>query len=324
MVRNMYSFFDSDKKIFPGDFPEETKIESIQMSKIFFAFIGAYVLSYVLVLSCAAFLHAFDFSRRIDEIILNIMQLVMMPLVFCFMYKFSLKIPSHSHPVMDKMTPGKFVMFLAVSVFVMTSGNMIGIYVNDFLSTITGYHISNAVEEAIGQMSIFEVFVSAVIFAPVFEELVFRKLFVDKLSKYGTSFCVTVSGLIFGLVHCNFQQFFYAFGVGALFAYIYCIYGKITYPIILHMIINAWGSVVPLLLKITTSGDITYGQMVYIYTHIVAFIAGGIMFVSGCRRANSYLVGGVLMQPYKALFKSKGFYVAVGIIILEFIYSVFA
>lgn len=320
----MTNYFNSDKKIFPGDFPEETKNESRQMSKVFLAFIGAYVLSYVIVMSCIAFLHAFDFVHSVRDFVLSVIQLSMMPLVFVFMSIFSHRIPTFRHPVMARMTPCRFLEFLFMSVFVMMVGNLLGIYVNDIIGTVTENDIENVVEETISRMSLAEVFVSAVIFAPVFEELVFRKLFVDKLSKYGTSFCITMSGLMFGLVHCNFQQFFYAFWLGSVFAYVYCAYGKIIYPILLHMIINAVGSIVPLLLGVTSaSNEISFAQMIYIFAYIIAIVTGGALYFTHRKRAVTNYVSGILISPYRALGKSVGFYVSLAVIITEFLFSVF-
>ena len=53
-----------------------------------------------------------------------------------------------------------------------------------------------------------------------------------------------MSGLIFGLLHQNLYQFFYAFALGSLFAYVYIRTGRIRYTIILHGIVNFLGSVV--------------------------------------------------------------------------------
>lgn len=320
----MNNFLNSDKKIFPGDFSEEIKFESRQMSKVFFAFIGAYVLAYVIVLSCAAFMYAFDSLSSVRDSVLSVIQLSMMPLVCVFMIIFSRRIPSVRHPVMDRMTPAKLLSLLFLSVFVMMVGNLVGIYVNDIIANITGESMGNVVEETISQMSVGEVFVSAVIFAPVFEELVFRKLFIDKLSKYGTSFCITMSGLMFGLVHCNFEQFFYAFWLGSVFAYVYCIYGKIIYPIILHMIINAIGSIVPLLLGLADSSEYaSHAQMAYIFAYIIAVVIGGVVYFVHRKRAGANYVSGVLIYPVMALRSSIGFYVALAVIITEFLFTVF-
>lgn len=60
-----------------------------------------------------------------------------------------------------------------------------------------------------------------------------------------------MSALFFALFHGNFYQFFYAFGLGAMFAFIYVKTGRLRYTILLHMIINSLSAVVvPLILNL--------------------------------------------------------------------------
>ena len=54
------------------------------------------------------------------------------------------------------------------------------------------------------------------------------------------------SALTFALFHMNLFQFFYAFGMGLIFAYVYLRTRRLRYPVLMHMIINFMGSVVPL------------------------------------------------------------------------------
>ena len=82
------------------------------------------------------------------------------------------------------------------------------------------------------------------IMAPVFEELIFRKLLIERTIKYGETFSILLSGFMFGLFHGNFQQFFFASFVGMLFAFVFIRTGKIIYPILLHMTVNLSTSVV--------------------------------------------------------------------------------
>lgn len=65
----------------------------------------------------------------------------------------------------------------------------------------------------------------------------------DKVIKYGEGCTIVLSGLLFGLFHMNFNQFFYAFFLGCFFAFIYVKTGNLKYTIILHMTINFFGSV---------------------------------------------------------------------------------
>lgn len=82
-----------------------------------------------------------------------------------------------------------------------------------------------------------------VILAPVVEELFYRKLVMDRLLGYGQKAAVIMSGLMFGMAHGNFSQFFYAFGIGLLWAYIYAKTGKVSYTIGFHMLFNLIGGV---------------------------------------------------------------------------------
>lgn len=83
-----------------------------------------------------------------------------------------------------------------------------------------------------------------VIIAPIMEELVFRKVLVDRTVQYGQGVAIALSGLMFGLFHGNFNQFAYAVVLGALFAFIYIKTGDIKVTIILHAVINFMGSVI--------------------------------------------------------------------------------
>ncbi len=91
---------------------------------------------------------------------------------------------------------------------------------------------------------------TVVIGAPVVEELLFRKFLVDRVIGYGERYAVLLSGAVFAVMHGNLNQFFYAFALGSLFAYIYCKTGRIRNTILFHMLINfSGGVIVPLLMK---------------------------------------------------------------------------
>ena len=89
-------------------------------------------------------------------------------------------------------------------------------------------------------------FLTTVIVAPVMEELMFRKLLIDRIVPFGQRAAVVVSGVAFGLFHGNFYQFFYACGLGMIFAYLYSSTGRVRYGILLHMMINMVGGVLPI------------------------------------------------------------------------------
>ncbi|MBQ6039353.1 MAG: CPBP family intramembrane metalloprotease [Oscillospiraceae bacterium] len=128
-------------------------------------------------------------------------------------------------------------------------GNFIGIIVNVILSMLLKFSTQSTFlfEGVFGDSSLVFLF-AAVLVAPVVEEMIFRKTLIDRVRKYGDKTAILLSGLMFGMFHGNFSQFFYAAGVGLLFAWIYVRTGKIQHTIILHVLLNFWGSAMPLLM----------------------------------------------------------------------------
>jgi len=135
---------------------------------------------------------------------------------------------------------GSWLTFLLMCIPLMYGGNLIGTLLSSLFSSgsasnpLTGYVMSD---------SWLKVLV-VVILAPLLEELLFRKQLIDRLAPYGEKTAVLFSGLTFGLFHMNLYQFFYAFLLGMLFAYVYLRTRKLRYNVSLHMVINFIGSVV--------------------------------------------------------------------------------
>jgi hypothetical protein len=108
------------------------------------------------------------------------------------------------------------------------------------------------------------------------EELIFRKILLDKLRRFGDLPAILITGLAFGIFHFNLLQFFYATVIGIMFAYITIRTNRIIYAIILHMMMNFIGAgVVPLisanqnilgmaLVTIWFFGTMTVGSLLFI------------------------------------------------------------
>ncbi len=122
----------------------------------------------------------------------------------------------------------------------MNIGNYIGVFLSLLLSQGTA---ENALNTFAYDTSLLKILVM-VILAPLLEEYIFRKQIIDRTKIYGEKTAVILSGLLFGLFHTNMFQFFYAFFVGILFAYIYVRTGRLRYPVLIHGIVNFFGSVI--------------------------------------------------------------------------------
>lgn len=128
--------------------------------------------------------------------------------------------------------------------------NIIGNVLTTVISTIKGSAVSNVMLDLSTTLSPWASIPVMVILAPIMEELIFRKLLIDRTVKFGEGTAILMSGLMFGLFHGNLNQFAYAFTLGIFFGFLYVKTGKILYTVILHMVINFFGSVVaPLLLN---------------------------------------------------------------------------
>lgn len=148
-------------------------------------------------------------------------------------------------PAIEKhhMSAGQLVAAFMISYALMITGNLIGLGLTKGISLLKGSPVQNALLNVITDGSIWVTAIFTVLCAPVFEEILFRKLICDKVIKYGEGCAVMLSGLTFGLFHMNFNQFFYAFFLGSFFAFIYVKTGSLKYSILLHMAINFFGSV---------------------------------------------------------------------------------
>ena len=139
----------------------------------------------------------------------------------------------------SKLSGKRFWSLMVMCLPVMYIGNIIGTLLSFILS---GGTAENALLTMIDGNLLYT-FVFAVLVAPVVEEYIFRKQIIDRLGKHGEKTAILFSALTFGLFHMNLFQFFYAFGLGVLFAYVYIRTKKLQYPILMHMLINFQGSI---------------------------------------------------------------------------------
>lgn len=149
------------------------------------------------------------------------------------------KLPART-PQDNKLSAKNFLVFVPMCICVMYTGNLIGTVLSLVLS---GGTAENAVMNYAMDNSLLKVLVM-VILAPVLEEYVCRKQVIDRTRQYGEKTAVFLSALAFGLLHQNLYQFFYAFGLGLIFAYIYTRTGRLRYSVLLHGFVNFLGSVV--------------------------------------------------------------------------------
>ena len=88
------------------------------------------------------------------------------------------------------------------------------------------------------------------VFNPVFEELLFRKFMLKRLSTLGTKGAIICSAVLFALPHLYSQglaQMFYTFALGLVWAYITVRTGRLWPAVVLHSLSNAYCALLPML-----------------------------------------------------------------------------
>lgn len=143
-----------------------------------------------------------------------------------------------------KMSVGKLIMAAIMCYGIMYAGNLAGNFLTMLIGLFKGSAVTNEVASMVAGNAQWAVFFLTVLCAPVYEEVIFRKLIIDRAVVYGEGTAVVLSGIMFGLFHGNLNQFAYAFFLGLFLAFIYVKTGRLRYTVILHMAVNFVGSVV--------------------------------------------------------------------------------
>lgn len=162
------------------------------------------------------------------------------PLLFLMLKK----IPKQA-PLQNPLSTKSFLKYASVSVFFMYVGNYISSFLMVYIESALGRAPENAVNTVLDNTNIVLSLICVGIIGPIVEEIMFRKLFTDRLTPYGDKIAIFLPALVFGLFHANLYQFFYAFFLGAIFSYIYVKTGKLIYTCALHIFINVFFGILP-------------------------------------------------------------------------------
>ena len=153
----------------------------------------------------------------------------------------------------------QFTAIIIMSIITNIIGSISGQEISTELNTLTPYMIF-----------------MLIIFNPIVEEFVFRKLFADKLLKYGELFYILVSSFCFAIVHgvsLGIPQIVYTFILGMIWSYLVVKTGNIKLSVILHSLSNLFGSIVSQVLNGISIEVLGMYSMVMILLGIIGFIS---------------------------------------------------
>lgn len=169
--------------------------------------------------------------------------------------------------------------WFVIGVALMWLGSLIGSALNDLTYRIAGLEPADLLTDMMQELPLAVILLGACVLGPLCEELLFRGLLARRLARYGQKPAALVSALLFGLYHANLSQLFYAFALGLLLAYAYFYTGTLCAPVLLHMLLNTYGSFLAFVLPENSLLAVLYGL-----SWPVLSVAGMILLVRGRRQ----------------------------------------
>lgn len=226
---------------------ENKKYFSSLLFKIFLGMVISYGLQIVFISIFSIYFPTVLENPTLDLLVTVIPLLFIGYPIFIWILK---SIPVSYELEKHKMTPGQLIQAFFMAFGAMFIANIVGTIITTILSTIIGKNISVALNDVISSgVNAFVFFAYAIIVGPIFEELIFRKLIIDRIVGYGELTAIMLSAFLFGIFHGNLGQFVYAFVIGCFFGFIYIRTGNIKYTMILHMLLNLGGLFFPTLMS---------------------------------------------------------------------------
>lgn len=180
------------------------------------------------------------------------------------------------------MTKGQLAAALLMTCGIMYFSNLAGIVVTEIIGLVKGDPVQNVIVDIVEEQSVWTSILIMVILAPVFEELLYRKILIDRTKRYGEATAILLSALLFALFHGNLNQFIYAFTLGMFFGFIYVKTNNVRYTILLHGFCNFMGSVPAAVIAGHLNEIAVYG--LYVILTFAMAIAGLVLLIKNRRR----------------------------------------
>lgn len=243
-----------------------------------------YILSLNDLSAAKIFYNNFVISPSFSIILSSIAQYFLAVPTFYFTVK---KLPTYRYSG-NKMNVLDLVGTFTVIISCGYLGSIISSLIDTFLQSTFNITLENPVENILEGTPLWLIFIIVVLIGPIVEEFIFRGLIIDRIRPYGELAAILFSGIIFGVFHGNFSQFFYSAAVGIVLAYIYIRTMKLVYPAILHMLFNFSLGFLPLLIEKISLNTFNsfYGELLQLYygMFVLVFTVVGIVYFAVSRK----------------------------------------
>lgn len=117
------------------------------------------------------------------------------------------------------------------------------------IQLLTGVKINNRVATLVTKSNPVMLIGYIGILGPIVEELIFRRLLLNKLRVYGDLTAIVYTGVIFGLYHTNLVQIPFAIVIGLVLGLIVVKTNNVKYSMIVHIAINTMTAIINIFLQ---------------------------------------------------------------------------
>ena len=203
-------------------------------------------------------------SELISSLLSFISSIVMYTVATLIIYLFLRKLPTLKEEPKKKMKLSEFLGWACSMRGVAMVLSLVGVLL--FIILVLAIRGPSSIMELLTksnpllQLDSFDMVMNLVLIsvvAPIMEEIMFRRLFLDALRPFGDLVAILYSGLAFGLLHMNVQQITYACGLGIMLGYVMTKTNNLLCCIGLHATLNASTAVLlPLLENVSDLDNI--------------------------------------------------------------------
>ena len=219
--------------------------------------------------------------------------LIGFPLAYCMMKKIPVAVSQEK----KRLTLWQLVEYGLISYAVMILLNFLTTFLLSFIELFKTESIVNPVQQVILTGSPWLSLLCIVVLSPIIEELLFRKILLDRVRIYGDKVAIIFTAIAFGFYHGNLSQLFYAVGLGIILAYIVLKTNQLKYSIGIHMFVNAMGSLI-LPMLIGDGSDLLRAQIASVIV-VILITFGTILIIKNRKKVE--LVQGDLTIPESKL-----------------------
>lgn len=164
----------------------------------------------------------------------SVISFLLAVVIVCILLRKDMRTPAMRNAAGPEMT----IVWIIIGFFGAYAGQVIAGLIETYVFGITqGSENTSNILDAVREVPAFVLIV--VVFAPILEEIIFRKILFGEIYKRTNFFvAVLISALVFGAVHGDFLHLLQYFVMGVVFAALYVQTKRIIVPIITHSLMN--------------------------------------------------------------------------------------